>query len=167
MKTATRKPRLAGFITDHEHMRLLRKKRPEVYASLKQASPRTCVAWNTLDRRGKLKLSQAELAEKSGLSRRSVQYLEDVTAHFSPSLDVLEKVAKALNFHVTDLFKQVDLTKPTPREDKEMRHRHAEMKKGKSVVMHKQALKEIRGKVKPENLHGETKTGRVVGKEVW
>ena len=28
-------------------------------------------------------------------------------------------------------------------------------------------LKELLAKVKPENLHGETKTGHPVGKEVW
>jgi DNA-binding XRE family transcriptional regulator len=111
MKTTTKKRKLDGFITDQEHMRSLKKKRPEVYSYLKHPSPRACVAWHTLDRRGKLGISQAELAEKSGLSRRSIQYLEDVTAHFSPSLDVLEKVAKALKIEVTDLFKRVDLTK--------------------------------------------------------
>ena len=111
MKTTIKKRGLERFITHKEHMRSLKKKRPEVYSYLKHASPRTCVAWNTLDRRGKLGLSQAELAEKSGLSRRSIQYLEDVTTHFSPSLDVLEKVAKALKLEVTDLFKKVDLTK--------------------------------------------------------
>ncbi|HJT25496.1 MAG TPA: AbrB/MazE/SpoVT family DNA-binding domain-containing protein [bacterium] len=31
----------------------------------------------------------------------------------------------------------------------------------------KPSLKELLSKVTPENLHGETKTGKVVGKEVW
>jgi antitoxin MazE len=31
----------------------------------------------------------------------------------------------------------------------------------------KPSLKELLSKVKPENLHGETKTGRPMGKEVW
>jgi len=31
----------------------------------------------------------------------------------------------------------------------------------------KLSLKDLLSKVKPENLHGETKTGRPVGKEVW
>ena len=31
----------------------------------------------------------------------------------------------------------------------------------------KATLKELLAKVKPENLHGETKTGHPVGKEVW
>jgi len=31
----------------------------------------------------------------------------------------------------------------------------------------KSSLKELLAKVTPENLHGETKTGRAVGKEVW
>lgn len=112
MKKADRKHKLEGFITDHEYMRSLRKKKPEVYSALKHPSPRTCVAWNTLDQRAKLGFSQAELAEKSGISRRSIQYLEDITSHFSPSLDALEKVAKALKLEVTDLFDPVDLTKP-------------------------------------------------------
>ena len=102
---------LGSFITTKEHIRLLKRKKPELYNSLKHANPRTCVAWNTLDSRGKLGISQAELAQKAELSRRSVQYLEDVTSHFSPSLDVLERVAKALKLEVTDLFKRVDLTK--------------------------------------------------------
>jgi antitoxin MazE len=31
----------------------------------------------------------------------------------------------------------------------------------------KPPLKDLLSKIKPENLHGETKTGRPVGKEVW
>ena len=31
----------------------------------------------------------------------------------------------------------------------------------------KPSLRELLGKIKPENLHGETKTGRAVGKEAW
>jgi len=31
----------------------------------------------------------------------------------------------------------------------------------------KPSLKELLSKVTPENLHGETKTGKAVGKEVW
>lgn len=73
------------------------------------------MAWNTLDGRAKLGISQTELAERSGLSRRSIQYLEDVNSQFSPSLDVLEKVAKALKLEVIDLFNPVDLTKPAYR----------------------------------------------------
>jgi|SRR5665213_1176907 len=111
MKTVVKKHLLDGFITTKEHIHRLKKKRPDIYNSLKRPSLRTCVAWNTLGFRAKLGLSQAELAEKAGISRRSIQYLEDVTAHFSPSLDVLEKLAKALRVEVTDFLKQVDLTK--------------------------------------------------------
>ena len=111
MKTVAKKGKLEGFISAQEHMRLIKKKRPEVYSALKHPSLRSCVAWNTMDFRTKLKLSQTELADKSGISRRSIQYLEDITAHFSPSLDVLEKVAKALKVEVPDLLKQIDLTK--------------------------------------------------------
>lgn len=57
---------------------------------------------------------------------------------------------------------------------------HIKVKEGASVeltedrgnllikpTLAKTSLKELLAKVKPENLHGETKTGRVVGKEVW
>jgi DNA-binding XRE family transcriptional regulator len=111
MKTTTKKRKLEGFITAQEHMRLLKKKRPEIYSSLKHPSLRACVAWNTMDHRTQHGFSQAELAAKSGVSRRSVQYLEDITAKFSPTLDVIEKISKALGVEVLDLFKQVDLTK--------------------------------------------------------
>lgn len=111
MKTVLKKNHLDGFITTKEHIHRLKKKRPDIYNSLKHPSLRTCVAWNTLGYRNKLGLSQTELAEKSGISRRSVQHLEDITARFSPSLDVLEKIGKALKVEVADLLKQVDLTK--------------------------------------------------------
>jgi DNA-binding XRE family transcriptional regulator len=111
MKTIAKKNHLDGFITTKEHVRRLKKKRPDIYHSLKHPSLRTCVAWNTLTFRAKLGFSQAQLAEKAGISRRSIQYLEDVTAHFSPSLDVLEKVAKALKVEAVDFLKQIDLTK--------------------------------------------------------
>ena len=107
----SKKKKLEGFISTQEHIHRLKKKRPDIYNSLKHPGLRTCVAWNTLGFRAKLGLSQAELADKSGISRRSIQYLEDTSAHFSPSLDALEKVAKALKVKVPDLLKQVDLTK--------------------------------------------------------
>lgn len=34
-------------------------------------------------------------------------------------------------------------------------------------TLEKPSLKELLSRVKPENLHGETQTGRRVGKEVW
>src|ERR1700722_15050111 len=111
MKTTAKKRKLEGFITTQEHMRRLRKKRPEVYSALKHPGLRTCVAWNTLDHRIQLGFSQAQLAEKSGVSRRSVRNLEDITTKVSPTLDVIEKVSKALKVESADLLKQVDLTK--------------------------------------------------------
>ena len=111
MKKTTRKHKLDGFITTQEHMRLLRKKDPEIYSILKRPGLRTCIAWNTLKRREKLNFSQEELAKKSGVSRRVVRYLEDITIRFNPTLDVIEKVSKGLKVNVADLVKRVDLTK--------------------------------------------------------
>ena len=111
MKATTKKIKLEGFITTQEHIRLLKKKRPEIYSSLKHPSLRACVAWNTMDHRTQLGFTQAQLAAKSGVSCRAVQYLEDITAKFSPTLDVIEKVSKVLKVEVVDLIKRVDLTK--------------------------------------------------------
>ena len=111
MKTLVKKNHLDGFITTKEHIHRLKKKRPDIYNSLKHPGLRTCIAWNTLDLRTKLGFSQAQLAEKSGVSRRAVQYLEDITAKLSPTLDVIEKISNALGVEVADLLKQVDLTK--------------------------------------------------------
>lgn len=111
MKTKTKKNVLKGFITTREHIQIIKKKDPKTYSALKRPSLRVCIAWNVLDRRVKLGLSQADLAEKAGISRRAAQYIEDLNSRVSPSLDALEKVAKALKLKVTDLFKNVDLTK--------------------------------------------------------
>jgi DNA-binding XRE family transcriptional regulator len=110
-KTFKKTLKLKGFLTREESMRLLRKKSPDTYAYLKRPSLRACIAWNVLDRRAKLGFSQSELAEKAGISRRAAQYIEDLNSSVSPSLDALEKVAKALKLEVTDLFKNVDMTK--------------------------------------------------------
>jgi DNA-binding XRE family transcriptional regulator len=111
MKTTTGKRKLEGFITPQEHMRLLRKNRPEVYAILKYPNLRTCVSWNNLKRREKLNLSQGDLAKKSGVSNRAVRYLEDITVRFNPTLDLIDKVSKALEVEASDLLKRVDFTK--------------------------------------------------------
>jgi transcriptional regulator with XRE-family HTH domain len=51
--------------------------------------------------RAKQGLSQADLAEKAGLSREYIARLE--TGKHDPSLSVLEKLAKALKVKVGDL----------------------------------------------------------------
>lgn len=48
------------------------------------------------------KYTQEELAEKVGISRAYMGYIEQ--GRYSPSLEVLEKVAKALKVSISNLF---------------------------------------------------------------
>ncbi len=53
-------------------------------------------------RRKSLKLTQEELAEKIGISRAYMGYIEQ--GRYAPSLEVVEKIARALSLRVSDLF---------------------------------------------------------------
>ncbi len=53
-------------------------------------------------RRKELKLTQEELAEKIGISRAYMGYIEQ--GRYAPSLEVVEKIARALRLKVSDLF---------------------------------------------------------------
>lgn len=53
-------------------------------------------------RRKSVKLTQEELAEKIGISRAYMGYIEQ--GRYAPSLEVVEKIARALSLRVSDLF---------------------------------------------------------------
>lgn len=57
------------------------------------------------DRREKMNLSVAELAEKTGVPLQTIKYLEE--GKYNPSLALAYKVAQVLNCSVEDLFKMV------------------------------------------------------------
>ena len=54
-------------------------------------------------RRNELDLTQEELADKVGISRVYIGYIEQ--GRHAPSLEVLEKIAKALNIRLSDLLR--------------------------------------------------------------
>ncbi len=53
-------------------------------------------------RRKSLELTQEELAEKIGIRRAYMGYIEQ--GRYAPSLEVVEKIARALSLKVSDLF---------------------------------------------------------------
>ncbi len=53
-------------------------------------------------RRKSLKLTQEELAEKIGISRAYMGYIEQ--GRYAPSLEVVEKISRALSLKVSELF---------------------------------------------------------------
>lgn len=58
---------------------------------------------NKVQRRRKaLKLTQEDLAEKTGISGVYMGYIEQ--GRYAPSLKILEKIAKALKTSISDLF---------------------------------------------------------------
>lgn len=52
-------------------------------------------------RRNELEMTQEDLAEKVGVSRVYIGYVEQ--GRNSPSLEILEKIAKALKVRISDL----------------------------------------------------------------
>jgi DNA-binding XRE family transcriptional regulator len=115
MKTKSNKTNLKGFITVGEHIRRMKKVRPDIYAAISKPDPRTILAWNVSEIRHKNGCSQIELAEKSGVSPRTIQNVENLNSHFSPTLDIITAIAKGLDVGVTDIFRPVDLTKAFPK----------------------------------------------------
>jgi DNA-binding XRE family transcriptional regulator len=112
MKTQVRKiPHIKGMISHEESMRRLKHDRPEVYKALKDPEPRVCLAWNVLELRGEKGYSQKQLAEKAGVSLRTIAYIEDYEEKFSPNIKIVQMIAKALGVKFTDLFQEVDITK--------------------------------------------------------
>ncbi len=111
MKITNKKAQIKGFITTGEHIKKLATKRPDIYKALKNPSPRVCLAWNVMEARHKMGQTQEGLAAKSGVSPRTVQYVENLDSHFSPKLDVITSIAKGLGVEVSDLLRTVDMTK--------------------------------------------------------
>jgi len=112
MKTQVRKtPHVKGMISHEESMGRLKKMRPEVYKALKDPEPRACLAWNLMEYRQEKGMTQKVLAEKAGVSLRTVAYIEDYEEKFSPNIKIVQMIAKALGVKFTDLFQTVDMTK--------------------------------------------------------
>lgn len=112
MKTLNRKaPYVKGMISHEESMKQLKKARPEVYKALKDPEPRACLAWNLMEYRHEKGLTQKSLADKAGVSLRTVAYIEDYEEKFSPNIKIVQAIAKALGVKFTDLFETVDITK--------------------------------------------------------
>lgn len=78
-----------AFISDNEYMRK-NAKLPKVLGKKIQK------------RRKELDLTQEEVADKVGISRAYMGYIEQ--GRYAPSLEVLEKVAKALKSSISDFF---------------------------------------------------------------
>lgn len=112
MKTQIRKiPHIKGMVSHEENMRQLKKVKPEVYKALKDPEPRACLALNVLEYRHEKELSQKALADKAGISLRTIAYIEDYEEKFSPNIKIVQAIAKALGVKFTDLFQTVDMTK--------------------------------------------------------
>lgn len=55
-------------------------------------------------KRKEMKLTQAQLAEKTGINRGMISRLESL--NYIPSIDQLQAIAEVLNFEITDLFEE-------------------------------------------------------------
>lgn len=69
----------------------------------KNAKPPKVLGKKIQKRRKELDLTQEDVADKVGISRAYMGYIEQ--GRYAPSLEVLEKVAKALKSPISDFFK--------------------------------------------------------------
>jgi len=110
MKTAEKKHTFKGFTSHEENVKKLKKTKPEAYKSLKNPDPKSCLAWNLVEIRNKKHLTQKELSDKSGVSLRTINYIENLDYGYNATLDVIQKLAKALGHGFRDLLQDVDFT---------------------------------------------------------
>lgn len=110
MKTAEKKHTFKGFTSHEENVKRLKRIKPEAYRSLKNPDPKACLAWNVIEIRNKKHMTQKELSDKSGVSLRTINYIEDLNYGYNATLDVIQKMAKALGVSFRDLLQDVDLT---------------------------------------------------------
>jgi len=110
MKTAEKKITFKGFTSHEENVKKLKKVKPEAYKSLKNPDPKACLAWNVIKIRNDMHMTQKELADKSGISLRTINYIENLDYGYNATLDVIQKLAKALKHGFRDLLQDVDFT---------------------------------------------------------
>jgi transcriptional regulator with XRE-family HTH domain len=76
---------------------------PATRRSRARAAPaRKILAYNVVIYRAKKRLSQVELAKRSGVSRPTISRIE--AGEGEPGIDVLERLADALGVKIADLF---------------------------------------------------------------
>ncbi len=109
MKTQLKKFVLPG-VSLEEDIKRIKKKRPDLYASMKNPGPRISLAWNVITLRNKKQFTQVELAEKAGVTSRTIISIEDENGTYNPTLDVIDGIAKAFGVTASDLIRPVDLT---------------------------------------------------------
>jgi DNA-binding XRE family transcriptional regulator len=115
MKTQHRRtPSLEGFTDYEDRVKELKRKKPEVYAALKNPDPLACLAWNVIELRGEKGWSQQELSHKAGVAKRVIAYIESYQSFeesYNASVKLILKIAKALGVPFSRMFQEVDLTK--------------------------------------------------------
>lgn len=110
MKTIHRTHKVKGAVAWEDSLKELKQSRPEVYKALKDPEPLACLAWNLMEIRNRMGLTQKGLADRSGVSLRTVSYIEKYEAGYNPSVEVIQKIAKALGVSFVDMFQNVDMT---------------------------------------------------------
>lgn len=105
---------LQGFTDYEDRIRELKTKKPEIYKALKNPDPLACLAWNIIELRTGKGWSQMELAQKAGVAKRVIAYIETYQSFedsYNASVKLLIKIGRALGVPFSRLFQEVDLTK--------------------------------------------------------
>ncbi len=96
-------------ITLQDHVQVLKKKRPDIYAALKHPDPHMHLARNVLKFCPQQGYTQTPLAAQADVTGRTIQNIENVNSAYNPTLDVITGIAKVFKLQPEDLIKTVDL----------------------------------------------------------
>jgi transcriptional regulator with XRE-family HTH domain len=89
----------------------MKRRRPDIYKALKDPEPLVCLAWNMMENRKLKGWTQQDLADKSGVSKRAIAYIESYSSRYNASVQIVQKLAAALGVQFVDLFRHVDMTR--------------------------------------------------------
>ncbi len=88
----------------------IKKHHPHRYRAIKNPTPRARLGANVTDLRLKKGLSHEQLAARSKIGAHVLRKIEEAHPSSNPSMQVLERMSKALGVDIQDLFRFITLS---------------------------------------------------------
>ena len=93
----------------------VKKHHPHLYRAIKNPTPRARLGANVADLRLKNGLNHEQLAARVGIGASALRKIEEAHPSSNPSMQVLERVSKALGVDILDLFSFINLAETVVR----------------------------------------------------
>ena len=87
----------------------VKKNHPHLYRAIKNPTPRARLGANVRDYRLTKGLNHEQLAARSGIGANVLRKIEEAHSSSNPSMQVLERMSKALGVDILDLFRFINL----------------------------------------------------------